>query len=115
MIGALLTAALAATSTPVGVGLNEFGVAPYRDHVRPGTVRLNVHNLGEDPHDLAIRDARGHVLATMVLLTPGERGTLRVRLRKPGVYRLFCTVGDHEARGMRARLRVLQPRRTRRT
>jgi uncharacterized cupredoxin-like copper-binding protein len=29
-----------------------------------------------------------------------------VRLRKPGHYRLFCTLEGHEAKGMRALLRV---------
>jgi hypothetical protein len=36
---------------------------------------------------------------------PGSRATLAVRLR-PGVYRLWCSVGDHRSRGMRATLRV---------
>jgi plastocyanin len=105
VIAALLALA-AAASTPVGVGLDEFSVALYRERVRPGTVRLNVRNLGEDPHDLAVRDSRGRVLARMPALVPGSRATLRVRLRKAGTYRLVCTLGDHEARGMRARLRV---------
>jgi plastocyanin len=34
--------------------------------------------------------------------------TLRLTLRRPGRYRLVCTVADHEARGMRAALRVVR-------
>jgi hypothetical protein len=88
--------------TAVGVSLREFRVAPYRDRVRPGAVKLNVMNYGEDAHDLVVRTRRGTVLAHLPELRPGDRSTLRVRLRRPGRYVLACTLGDHERRGMRA-------------
>ena len=45
-------------TTAVGVGLHEFRVAPYRDRVLPGTVKFNVTNRGEDPHDFVVRTPR---------------------------------------------------------
>lgn len=108
---AAVALATAAASSAVGVGLDEYHVAPYRAHVRPGTIRFNVSNLGEDVHDFAVRDARGRVLARMPPLASGERGTLRVRLPRRGLYTLFCTIADHEQRGMRAHVRVVRARR----
>ncbi len=100
--------AAAAASTPVGVGLDEFNVALYRTRVKPGVIRFNARNLGEDPHDLAIRSPGGRVLKRLPVLLPSERGTLKIRLRMRGSYRLICTLPGHEARGMRATLRVVR-------
>ena len=105
-VGALCTPA-AARPTPVGVSELEFRIAIHRETVPAGRVRLNVANLGEDGHDLAVR-RRGRVLARLGELRAGERGILRVRLRKPGRYRLVCTLADHEARGMRSTLTVVR-------
>lgn len=107
----LLAAALAtaaAASTPVGVGLDEFHVSLYRAKVTPGVIRFNARNLGEDPHDLAVRSPRGRILKQLRVLLPGERATLKIRLRMRGSYRLICTLPEHEARGMRATLRVVK-------
>lgn len=106
VVAATAAPASLARETAVGVGLREFRVAPYRDRVRPGVVKLNVTNLGEDVHDLVLRTRRGRVLARTAELRPGERATVRVRLRRPGSYVLACTIAEHERRGMRARLVV---------
>ena len=96
--------------TPVGVGEREWRIALYRTHVPVGVVHLNARNFGEDGHDLSVRTAGGKVLKTLPELKPGSTGTLRVRLRKPGRYVVFCSLADHEARGMRAVLRVKRRR-----
>lgn len=93
-------------STPVGVGEREWRIALYRSKVPTGRVKFNVRNFGEDGHDLAVRTADGRVLGLLPELKPGDSGTLRLRLRKPGRYRLFCSLEGHEARGMHAVLRV---------
>jgi plastocyanin len=105
---ALSAVAAATPSTAVGVGLDEFHVALYRTKVKPGVVRFNARNLGEDPHDLAIRSPGGRVLKRLPVLLPGERATLTIRLRMRGSYRMICTLPQHEARGMRATLRVVK-------
>ena len=84
----------------------------YRTRVPTGVLRLNVHNYGEDGHDLALRNRDGRVLAAVPEVSPGEGDTLRLRIRKPGRYVVFCSLEGHEANGMRARLTVVK--RTRR-
>ena len=92
-------------ATAVGVGQREFSIAIYRPRVHVGALKFNVRNLGEDVHDLVVRRA-GRPIATLASIAAGETETLRVTLRRPGRYQLVCTVADHEARGMRATLRV---------
>jgi hypothetical protein len=92
--------------TAVGVGEREWRISLYRSEVPTGRVKLNVRNFGEDGHDLSVRTRGGKVLKSLPELDPGDTGTLRVRLRKPGRYVVFCSLAGHEARGMRAVLRV---------
>ena len=96
--------------TAVGVGEREWRIALYRGEVPTGRVRLNVRNFGEDGHDLAVRTASGRVLGAIGEVRPGRSAPLAVRLRKPGRYRLFCSLEGHEARGMHAVLRVKRRR-----
>ena len=93
-------------ATAVGVGEREWRLSIYRSRVPVGLVRFNVRNFGEDGHDLAVRTASGRVLGALGEISPGDTARLSVRLRKPGRYRLFCTLEGHEAKGMRALLRV---------
>ncbi len=97
--------------TSVGVGEREWRVSLYRTRVPTGVLRLNVHNYGEDGHDLAVRNRDGRVLAAVPEVSPGEGDTLRVRIRKPGRYVVFCSLEGHEANGMRARLTVVKRKR----
>jgi len=92
--------------TAVGVGEREWRISLYRSEVPTGRVKLNVRNFGEDGHDLAIRNASGRVLGAIGEVRPGRSATLSVRLRKPGRYRVFCSLEGHEAKGMHAVLRV---------
>ena len=46
------------------------------------------------------------MLGLLPELKPGRSGTLTLRLRKPGRYRVFCSLAGHEAKGMHAVLRV---------
>ena len=106
-------ASAATRTTAVGVGLREYRVALYRSRVLPGRVRLNLENLGEDGHDLRVTGPSGGSTASVVRGTspevkPGARTTLKVTLKRRGLYRLVCTLADHEARGMVARLRVVR-------
>lgn len=92
-------------TTSVGAGLREFRVTLYRGSVKPGIVAFSVHNFGQDPHDLAVKRL-GHRYAKAARLLPGESGTLRARLMKPGRYTVYCTLAGHAAKGMRAIIRV---------
>ncbi|MBN1529768.1 MAG: hypothetical protein JW895_11940 [Thermoleophilaceae bacterium] len=110
---AAFAAAPAAAHSPTSVGVSEreWRVALYRTRVPTGVLRLNVHNYGEDGHDLAIRNRDGKVLASVPEVEPGEGDTLRVRVRRRGRYVVFCTLEGHEAKGMRARLTVVKRKR----
>ncbi len=99
-----------ARPTAVGVGEREWRIALYRSHVPVGRVRFNVHNFGEDGHDLAVRNRRGKLLGAMPELEPAGNSRLTVRLRRPGRFTVFCSLEGHEALGMRAVLRAKRPR-----
>jgi len=109
MLALALVAGLFAAGHPPtagGVGEREWRISLYRSEVPTGRVKLNVRNFGEDGHDLAIRTASGRVLGAIGEVRPGRSATLSVRLRKPGRYRVFCSLEGHEAKGMHAVLRV---------
>ncbi len=100
----------AARSTAVGVSEREYRIGVYRRTVAPGTVRFNVTNFGEDAHDFTVTTRRGTVVASLPEIRSERQDTLRVRLTRPGTYRLLCTQLDHAARGMRATVVVRRPR-----
>jgi hypothetical protein len=110
---ALAVAAPAAARSPTAVGVSEreWRVALYKTRVPTGVLRLNAHNYGEDGHDLAIRNRHGKVLASVPEIEPGHGDTLRVRVRRPGRYVVFCSLEGHEAKGMRARITVVKRKR----
>ena len=97
---------LDARGTAVGVSEREFRISAYRPVVPPGGVKLNVTNFGEDVHDLVVLSPRGRQVGTTGEIGAGGRAVLRVKLTKPGVYRLLCSQADHASRGMSTRLRV---------
>ena len=96
-------------STTVGVSEREYRIGVYRRTVAPGTVRFNVTNFGEDAHDFTVTTRRGTVLASLTEIRSERQATLKVRLMRPGAYRLLCTQLDHAARGMRATVVVRRP------
>jgi plastocyanin len=100
--------ATATATQAVGIGEREFAIAVYRPKVHRGKVKLNVRNLGEDVHDLVVERAGKRVGGLATIVKPGAAASLRLTLKKTGTYRLICTVADHEARGMRATLRVVR-------
>jgi uncharacterized cupredoxin-like copper-binding protein len=102
----LLLAVAALGGTNVGVAEREWHVDAYAAAVRRGPVSFNVHNYGEDPHDLQVRGPHGFRSRAAAQIAPGANRTLTVLLRKPGVYRLVCTLPGHAARGMRSTIRV---------
>ena len=117
-LAALVAGATSASGAPldtrgtsVGVSEREFSISPYRRSVPTGTVKFNVRNFGEDVHDLVVLSPRGNRVGSTGEIGAGDLATLRVKLRKPGVYRLLCTQADHSARGMRSRIVARVPSR----
>ena len=115
---ALLTTALLGAAAParagapkngtaVGVGEREFTITPYRTSVPRGLVRFNVTNFGEDGHNLTVvRVSDGKTLAASPEIRSDRQYTLRVTLKRPGTYRLYCTLANHKALGMKSKIRV---------
>jgi hypothetical protein len=110
----LTLAALAGAAAPVleargpsrvQVAALEFEYRLSRLSVRQGPALIELVNYGEDEHDLVLQRVGGKKQWRLAKILPGERATLSIRLR-PGLYRLWCAVGDHRTRGMRATLRV---------
>jgi hypothetical protein len=105
LAGAAAPVLAARGPTRVQVSALEFEYRLSRLSVRQGPALIELVNFGEDEHDLMIRRVGGTRSWRLAKILPGERSTLSIRLR-PGVYRLWCEVGDHRVRGMRATLRV---------
>ena len=93
--------------TAVGVGEREFTITPYRKSVPRGLVRFNVTNFGEDGHNLAVYRAQdGKLLAESPEIRAEKQYTLRVRLKRRGTYRLYCTIPGHKRLGMKSKISV---------
>jgi plastocyanin len=106
VIGAAALAAAAIGAVPVGVATHEYRFGLYRTTVRPGPVRFNLHDFGEDAHNLVVLGPRGYRSAVSPDVVPGRDVAFDVRLRRRGTYRLVCVKPGHAAKGMRATLRV---------
>ena len=106
MIVAALAAAAFQAAVPVGVGAREYRFGVYRSSVPAGAVRFNVHDYGEDAHNLMVAGPKGYRSAVSPDVVPGQTLAFTVRLRRPGRYMLVCVKAGHAARGMTAAIRV---------
>lgn len=88
-----------------GAQLGEFFVQLSHATVAAGEVQIVAGNVGEDDHQLSIRDSHGTVLDTTALLHPHDEATLDVALA-PGTYTVFCPTSNHAALGMVTTLTV---------
>jgi len=93
------------TPARVGVSATEFHLTLSRPSVKAGVVQIELQNDGQDPHDLRVRRVGGTHTFSIPLVAPGNRRTLAIHV-KPGSYRLWCSVANHQQLGMQALLRV---------
>jgi hypothetical protein len=90
----------------VSVGAKEFSLTLSRPLVGKGSVRVELRNNGEDPHNLVLSPEGTHTpLASFSTLDPGTYERRSVPL-DPGRYQLWCSLEGHEAKGMSVTLRV---------
>jgi plastocyanin len=87
----------------LAVHLKDFTIVPAAISVPAGDLALAVVNDGPTPHDLAIRDGGGIVVARTQDLAPGRSETLTAHLAA-GTYTTFCALPGHESLGMRGTL-----------
>ena len=90
----------------VQVVAHEFRLSLSRVRLRAGPVIVQLANFGEDPHDLRFRRAGGARIYAIPTTPPGADRDLEVKLR-PGKFTLWCSIGDHRQRGMKATLSVV--------
>jgi hypothetical protein len=90
----------------VSVAAREFSLTLSRPLVGKGSVRVELRNNGEDPHNLVVSPEGTHTpLASFSTLGPGTYERRSVTL-DPGRYQLWCSLEGHEAKGMSVTLRV---------
>ena len=101
--GVTSSQAPAATSAPAGggdagpkVSLTDFAITPA---TLTGTA-FHVVNEGKTPHNLAIRDSAGKVIAKTKDLNPGQAENLKFSAAA-GTYTVFCALAGHESLGMK--------------
>jgi uncharacterized cupredoxin-like copper-binding protein len=91
---------------PIDVSLTDFKIDPQNPRIRKaGQVEFRVKNDGATPHNLEVEGPKGEVELPQNL-DPGQTGTLRVDLSKPGKYEWYCPVDDHRDFGMKGELTV---------
>jgi plastocyanin len=103
--------ALPAGAQPDGLSFvqvveKEFTLTLSRQSVKTGSVSVELVNFGMDNHNLVIKSVKaGSKPITFKQLSPRGRTERTIRVT-PGKYALWCSVGNHKARGMRATLVV---------
>jgi hypothetical protein len=108
VVGAALAGLLAPTAAAparLGVTAREFSFSLSRTTLKRGPAVIELDNFGQDVHDLRLHRVGGTRTYALPETKPGERADLSLRLR-PGLYRLWCSIADHRARGMYATFRV---------
>ena len=98
-----------ASPKPLGhvqVVAREFSLTLSRTSVAAGPVAIELDNLGQDPHDLRVERLDDPSAGlSFTLARPGTVTTRKLELA-PGEWQLYCTLSDHAALGMSARVTV---------
>ena len=91
---------------PVEVTATEYDFEPSSIVVKKpsGPVQIELTNDGAVAHDLKVRDGADEVGGTPIF-GPNQTKGASVDL-EPGSYEFYCSVGDHEALGMKGTLEV---------
>ena len=81
------------------LNFGEFYFAPNVLTARPGTITVNLTNLGpERVHSLSVQDADGNDIVIGDRVDPGDSGMVQFSLPE-GTYRFYCPIGSHAERG----------------
>lgn len=111
LVAAVVTPSRAAAGpAPLFIDAREWSVVLSRATVPAGPVSLQLHNAGEDDHDVRFRrlDRRGRPAGPtqkVAVTTPGAMTEARLYLRQ-GRWRVWCSLDGHARAGMRATLRA---------
>ena len=104
---ALALAAPTVTAAPARllVGAKEFQLTLSRASIKAGPAVIQLANYGEDTHDLRLRRIGGTRIYRITTVPPGNSGEVSAKLLV-GTYRLWCSLANHAALGMRTTLVV---------
>ena len=77
-----------------------------RPSVKAGTVTIELNNQGEDPHNLNLRPEGSDAEPLTLPETDSLQRSVASFDLEPGKYRLWCSLPEHEERGMATSLVV---------
>jgi plastocyanin len=83
----------------------EFSLTLSRANVPHGKVVLQFVNNGQDEHNLSLQPSEGPAAGTFAN-TPSKGVINQTIEMRPGSYTLFCSLPEHEQKGMKATLTV---------
>jgi uncharacterized cupredoxin-like copper-binding protein len=90
----------------IDVSLTDFKIDPPNPRIaKAGQVEFRVKNEGGTVHNLQVEGPKGETVIPSNL-NPGQTGTLKVDLSKPGKYQWFCPVDNHRDFGMKGQITV---------
>ena len=104
-IGLVSVAVSEAATSRLYVSADEWSLVLSRTSLAAGTARIQLHNAGEDAHDLRLRRVGGTRSLRVAETEPGDLSEIRATLRR-GRWRLWCSLPGHARAGMRATLSV---------
>lgn len=86
---------------------DHFGYTLSRPSTTSGRVRVELNNVGEDPHNLNLQrqGSEEEPVYQLASTLPKEHRSASFEL-PPGTYRLWCSLLEHDAEGMHATLVV---------
>ncbi len=85
----------------INIALTDFKITPDRSSVPAGPVTLQLRNIGESSHSIAIDG-----IGASAKIRPGRTGTLDLGTLEPGTYTWYCPVSGHRDVGMVGTLTV---------
>ena len=92
------------------VTAREYAFTLSRPKLDAGRSIIQLHNFGEDPHDLELHRVGGRTVSDLGEVLPGATGSLELKLRRKSRYELWCSIPGHAELGMTASLRTSHKR-----
>jgi hypothetical protein len=90
----------------LAVKSSEYYFVLSRPSVKSGAVTIELNNRGEDPHNLNLQLEGGDGEPLQIPETDSEQRNLASFDLPAGKYRLWCSLPEHEEKGMKATLLV---------
>jgi plastocyanin len=96
--GAAEPAPVRAKSDRIAITVRDFRYTPQRIRATPGRLRVDLTNRGRLAHSFRV-ERKNQIVAKISSLLPGDTDSTTFKVR-PGEYRFFCALSNHEELGM---------------